>query len=261
MRGRGQVRRPGPTSRRSRGRSLDAALGGRGLLGRGGRLHRDDRPRPLRGARSATSRSPTSPAGRGARRRLFPGGALRARHRRPVLARDPPARRRQGQGVPHEREVRRGVGRLPRARRQVPRGDGRRHRPAVARAQRDPRPISSVCAVLAESEIINHVSEGVAVENILRGIHNSLADRALSLLKRVGLDGPVAFIGGVALAGGHGGGAPGQARRAGPRARRSLSSTAALGAAVLGLQRLQRLAPRRQPTDGIDGAMTRAREP
>lgn len=61
-----------------------------------------------------------------------------------------------------------------------------------------PQAISSVCAVLAESEIINHVSEGVAVENILRGIHDSLADRALSLLKRVGLDGPVAAIGGVA---------------------------------------------------------------
>lgn len=62
----------------------------------------------------------------------------------------------------------------------------------------NPQAISSVCAVLAETEIINHVSEGVTVENILRGIHNSLADRALSLLKRVGLDGPVAFIGGVA---------------------------------------------------------------
>ena len=61
-----------------------------------------------------------------------------------------------------------------------------------------PQSISSVCAVLAESEIINHVSEGVSVENILRGIHNSLADRALSLLKRVGLDAPVVFIGGVA---------------------------------------------------------------
>jgi predicted CoA-substrate-specific enzyme activase len=61
-----------------------------------------------------------------------------------------------------------------------------------------PQAISSVCAVLAESEIINHVSEGVSVENILRGIHNSLADRALSLLKRVGLDGSVVFIGGVA---------------------------------------------------------------
>ena len=54
------------------------------------------------------------------------------------------------------------------------------------------------CAVLAETEIINHVSEGVGVENILRGIHNSLADRGLGLLKRVGLDGEVTFIGGVA---------------------------------------------------------------
>ncbi|HZP36385.1 MAG TPA: acyl-CoA dehydratase activase [Methylomirabilota bacterium] len=69
--------------------------------------------------------------------------------------------------------------------------------PLSLRAER-PQAISSVCAVLAETEIINHVSEGVTVENILRGIHDSLADRALSLLKRVSLDGPVAFIGGVA---------------------------------------------------------------
>src|SRR3990172_8230623 len=52
-----------------------------------------------------------------------------------------------------------------------------------------PQPISSVCALLAETEIINHISEGATVENILRGIHDSLADRWLLLLKRVGLDG------------------------------------------------------------------------
>jgi len=69
--------------------------------------------------------------------------------------------------------------------------------PLSLRATR-PQAISSVCAVLAESEIINHVSEGVTVDNILRGIHDSLADRALSLLTRVGLDAPVVFIGGVA---------------------------------------------------------------
>ena len=104
-----------------------------------------------------------------------------------------------------------------------------------------PQPISSVCAVLAESEIINHVSEGVTVENILRGIHNSLADRALGLLKRVGLDGEVTFIGGVA-------------RQAGMveslRAKLGVPihvpdaphETAALGAALLGLQRFRKLA-------------------
>ncbi|HEY6968251.1 MAG TPA: acyl-CoA dehydratase activase [Candidatus Angelobacter sp.] len=60
------------------------------------------------------------------------------------------------------------------------------------------QPISSICAVLAESEIINHVSSGVTVEDILRGIHESLADRAGALLKRVGLSDEITFIGGVA---------------------------------------------------------------
>ena len=63
----------------------------------------------------------------------------------------------------------------------------------------NPQPISSVCAVLAESEIINHVSAGVTVENILRGIHDSLADRAVGMLKRAGMEGGVTLIGGVAL--------------------------------------------------------------
>jgi len=63
----------------------------------------------------------------------------------------------------------------------------------------NPQPISSVCAVLAETEIINHVSAGVTVENILRGIHDSLADRAVGMLKRAGMEGDVTLIGGVAL--------------------------------------------------------------
>ncbi|HEU4369387.1 MAG TPA: acyl-CoA dehydratase activase [Methylomirabilota bacterium] len=103
-----------------------------------------------------------------------------------------------------------------------------------------PQPISSVCAVLAESEIINHVSEGVGVDNILRGIHNSLADRALSLLKRVGLDGEVTLIGGVALQAG---------MVAALRDKLGVSVsvpdapqlTTALGAALLGLQRFRKL--------------------
>ncbi len=67
-----------------------------------------------------------------------------------------------------------------------------------------PQPISSVCAVLAETEIINHVSAGAAIEDIVRGIHNALADRAALLLRRVGVgsDGgrspQLIFIGGVA---------------------------------------------------------------
>jgi predicted CoA-substrate-specific enzyme activase len=102
-----------------------------------------------------------------------------------------------------------------------------------------PQPISSVCAVLAESEIINHVSEGVAVANILRGIHDSLADRALSLLKRVGLDGEVTLIGGVALQAGMVAALRGKLGvpvnvPAAPQL------TTALGAALLGLQRFRK---------------------
>ena len=103
-----------------------------------------------------------------------------------------------------------------------------------------PQPISSVCAVLAETEIINHISEGVAVENILRGIHNSLADRALLLLKRVGLDGEVTMIGGVALQEGM---IVALREKLGVPVNVPAEPhlTAALGAALLGLQRHRKL--------------------
>ena len=76
---------------------------------------------------------------------------------------------------------------------------------SLSLAAENPQPISSVCAVLAESEIINHVSAGVTVEDILCGIHDSLADRAATLLKRVGVSGgsgEITLIGGVAYQGG-----------------------------------------------------------
>ncbi|MBI4062878.1 MAG: 2-hydroxyglutaryl-CoA dehydratase [Elusimicrobia bacterium] len=62
----------------------------------------------------------------------------------------------------------------------------------------DPQKISSICAVLAESEIISHVSEGKKVEDIIRGVHDSLADKASALLRQVGLKEELAFVGGVA---------------------------------------------------------------
>lgn len=62
-----------------------------------------------------------------------------------------------------------------------------------------PQSISSICAVLAETEIINHLTAGVALEDIVGGIHRSLAGRAHALLRRVRLDGAVVFLGGVAV--------------------------------------------------------------
>lgn len=60
-----------------------------------------------------------------------------------------------------------------------------------------PVTISSICAVLAESEIINHVTDGLQVEDILRGVHNSLAGRAMALLKRAGVEAEFTLVGGT----------------------------------------------------------------
>ena len=103
----------------------------------------------------------------------------------------------------------------------------------------DPQPISSVCAVLAESEIINHISEGRSVPDILRGTHESLASRALSQLKMVGYEGSVVFIGGVALQ-------DGMVEACRARFNGEVlvpddpAHVTSLGAAVLGLQRFQK---------------------
>lgn len=57
---------------------------------------------------------------------------------------------------------------------------------------------TSVCAVFAESEIINLVTAGTSIENIVRGIHDSLSEKAFQLLKRVGLEPELTFVGGMA---------------------------------------------------------------
>ncbi len=100
-----------------------------------------------------------------------------------------------------------------------------------------PQPISSVCAVLAESEIINHVSAGITVQDILRGIHESLADRAGALLNRVEMKDQLTLIGGVARQ-------AGIAKALEDRLKvkvnipQDCDFICALGAALLGLKRL-----------------------
>jgi benzoyl-CoA reductase subunit D len=63
----------------------------------------------------------------------------------------------------------------------------------------DPEAVSSICAVLAETDVINMVSRGISTQNILKGIHVSMADRLAKLLKstRVG-EGMVLMTGGLA---------------------------------------------------------------
>ncbi len=63
----------------------------------------------------------------------------------------------------------------------------------------DPEAVSSICAVLAETDVINMVSRGISTQNILKGIHTSMADRLVKLLKstKVG-EGTVLVTGGLA---------------------------------------------------------------
>lgn len=62
-----------------------------------------------------------------------------------------------------------------------------------------PEKVSSICAVLAETDVINMVSRGIATADILKGIHLSMADRLVKLLKstKVG-DGVALLTGGLA---------------------------------------------------------------
>jgi len=64
----------------------------------------------------------------------------------------------------------------------------------------DPEVVSSICAVLAETDVINMVSRGISAPNILKGIHISMADRLAKLLKSIKVDdGIVMTTGGLAL--------------------------------------------------------------
>lgn len=64
----------------------------------------------------------------------------------------------------------------------------------------DPEVVSSICAVLAETDVINMVSRGITAPNIVKGIHISMANRLTRLLKSIGArDGKVMVTGGLAL--------------------------------------------------------------
>ncbi len=60
-----------------------------------------------------------------------------------------------------------------------------------------PQKISSMCTVFAESEIISLLANGVEKESLALGILDSIANRAVSMLKRVGIHSEIGFTGGV----------------------------------------------------------------
>ncbi|MGI9953416.1 acyl-CoA dehydratase activase [Moorellaceae bacterium AZ2] len=59
-------------------------------------------------------------------------------------------------------------------------------------------PISNTCTVFAESEVVSLLAEGRPVEEIIRGLHDAVAERVAAMAERVGWQEPVAMTGGVA---------------------------------------------------------------
>jgi predicted CoA-substrate-specific enzyme activase len=117
-------------------------------------------------------------------------------------------------------------------------------------------PISGVCAVFAESEVINHLSQGVAPADIMHGAISSLVGRSVQLMKRVRMEPEFTLIGGIL-----------RFERMVGVVREQLGAevnvpdgdlvqfTSALGAAILGHRRLKKLdQDRRSPVRGATPA-------
>lgn len=63
----------------------------------------------------------------------------------------------------------------------------------------NPEVPSGICAVLAETDVINLVSKGLSTPNIVKGINISIAQRVVKLLGSLRAESPVALVGGMGM--------------------------------------------------------------
>ncbi|MBI4392943.1 MAG: 2-hydroxyglutaryl-CoA dehydratase [Euryarchaeota archaeon] len=68
---------------------------------------------------------------------------------------------------------------------------------ALSLTAKAPMRITSTCTVFAESEVTSYLSRGKRPEDIIAGVHASIANRSISLLQRAGIEPEVTFTGGV----------------------------------------------------------------
>ncbi len=69
---------------------------------------------------------------------------------------------------------------------------------ALSATAQAPELVSGICAVLAETDVINMVSRGISTPDILKGIHLSIAGRLARLLRAIKAEGVVMLTGGLA---------------------------------------------------------------
>lgn len=70
---------------------------------------------------------------------------------------------------------------------------------SLSRSAERAEPVSSICAVLAETDVINMVSRNIPTSEILKGIHESIAGRLVRLVRATAANGVVMVTGGLAL--------------------------------------------------------------
>jgi len=63
---------------------------------------------------------------------------------------------------------------------------------------KNPEIPSGICAVLAETDVINSVSRGIDTANIIKGIHLSIANRIVRLITKLRAESPIVLVGGMA---------------------------------------------------------------
>jgi len=118
-------------------------------------------------------------------------------------------------------------------------------------------PISGVCAVFAESEVINHITAGVSAADIFHGAIVSLVGRAVQLIKRVGPEPEYTLVGGIMRFGKMVGVLREQLdAQVNVLSEGLVQFNGAIGAALLAHRRLQKLREARQ----LDVHMAKARD-
>lgn len=69
----------------------------------------------------------------------------------------------------------------------------------ISLQSKNPETPSGICAVLAETDVINMVSRGISTPNIIKGIHLSIANRVVRLLSSIKAESPIVLTGGIAI--------------------------------------------------------------
>ena len=70
---------------------------------------------------------------------------------------------------------------------------------AISLKADNPEVPSGICAVLAETDVINLVSKGLSTPNIVKGINLSIAQRVVKLLGSLNTESPIVLVGGMGM--------------------------------------------------------------